>query len=86
MNTIKTVLTTTILALFLANCVQLDLIVNCKTVGPNKNIRGNKEAPDKYWSVTIANQDTYKSSISTTFMMVLTRKTKKSLYNMIDWY
>jgi hypothetical protein len=30
MNTIKTVLTTTILALFLANCVQLDCIVNCK--------------------------------------------------------
>ena len=79
MNTIKTVLTTTILTLFLANCVQLDFIVNCKTVGPNKNIKENKEAPDKSWSVTIANQDTYKSSISTTSMMVLTRKTKKSL-------
>jgi hypothetical protein len=129
MNTIKTVLTTTILTLFLANCVQLDFIVNCKTVGQNKNIkenkdlvfytfsrrylgnlcgttdhnchniplfvsksklccrthrginiRENKEAPDKQsWSVTIANQDTYKSSISTTSMMVLTRKTKKSL-------
>ena len=47
MNTIKTVLTTTILTLFLANCVQLDFIVNCKTVGPNKNIKENKEAPDK---------------------------------------
>jgi hypothetical protein len=44
MNTIKTVLTTTILTLFLANCVQLDFIVNCKTVGPNKNIKENKEA------------------------------------------
>jgi hypothetical protein len=55
MNTIKTVLTTTILTLFLANCVQLDFIVNCKTVGPNKNIKENKEAPDKSWSVTIAN-------------------------------
>jgi PBP1b-binding outer membrane lipoprotein LpoB len=75
MNTIKTVLTTIILALFLANCVQLDFIVNCKTVGQNKNIKENKEAPDKSWSVTIANQDTYKSSISTTSMMVLTRKT-----------
>ena len=86
MNTIKTVLTTTILTQILANCVQLDFIVNCKTVGPNKNIKENKEAPDKSWSVPIANQDTYKSSISTTFMMVLTRKTKKLLYNMIDWY
>ena len=55
MNTIKTVLTTTILTLFLTNCVQLDFIVNCKTVGPNKNIKENKEAPDKSWSVTIAN-------------------------------
>ena len=60
MNTIKTVLTTTILTLFLSNCVQLDFIVNCKTVGQNKNIKENKEAPDKSWSVTIANQDTYK--------------------------
>jgi hypothetical protein len=50
----------------------LDFIVNCKTVGQNKNIKENKEAPDKSWSVTIANQDTYKSSISTTSMMVLT--------------
>ena len=81
MNTIKTVLTTIILALFLANCVQLDFIVNCKTVGQNKNIKENKEAPDKSWSVTIANQDTYKSSISTTSMMVLTRKTKTIKYD-----
>ena len=58
MNTIKTVLTTIILALFLANCVQLLFIVNCKTVGQNKNIKENNEAPDKSWSVTIANQDT----------------------------
>jgi hypothetical protein len=42
-------------------CIQLDVIVNCKTVGQNKNIKENKEAPDKSWSVTIANQDTYKS-------------------------
>jgi hypothetical protein len=81
MNTIKTVLTITILTLFLANCVQLDFIVNCKTVGPNKNIKENKEAPDKSWSVTIANQDTYKSSISTTSMMVPTRKTKTIKYD-----
>jgi hypothetical protein len=81
MNTIKTVLTTTILTLFLANCVQLDFIVNCKTVGQNKNIKENKEAPDKSWSVTIANQDTYKSSISTTSMMVLTKKTKTIKYD-----
>ena len=81
MNTIKTVLTTTILTQFLANCVQLDFIVNCKTVGQNKNIKENKETPDKSWSVTIANQDTYKSSISTTSMMVLTRKTKTIKYD-----
>jgi preprotein translocase subunit SecG len=51
LSTIKTVLTTIILALFLANCVQLDFIVNCKTVGQNKNIKENKEAPDKSWSM-----------------------------------
>jgi hypothetical protein len=28
-------------------------------VHQNKNIKENKEAPDKSWSVTIANQDTY---------------------------
>jgi hypothetical protein len=50
-----------------SNCVQLDFIVNCKTVGQNKNIKENKEAPDKSWSVTIANQDTYKSSQHTAF-------------------
>jgi hypothetical protein len=32
--------------------VQLDFIVSCKTVGSNKNIKENKEAPDKSWSVT----------------------------------
>jgi hypothetical protein len=55
-TTYRFLLTTTILALFLANCVQLDFIVNCKTVGQNKNIKENKEAPDKSWSVTIANR------------------------------
>jgi hypothetical protein len=63
MNTIITVLTSTILTLLLANCVQLDFIVNCKTVGSNKNIKENIEAPDKSWSVTIANQDTYELSL-----------------------
>jgi preprotein translocase subunit SecG len=38
-----------LITLFLANCVQLDFIVNCKTVGQNKNIKENKEAPDKSW-------------------------------------
>jgi hypothetical protein len=55
--------------------------VNCKTVSQNKNIKENKEAPDKSWSVTIANQDTHKSSISTTSMMVLTRKIKTIKYD-----
>ncbi|CAC5389046.1 unnamed protein product [Mytilus coruscus] len=58
MNTVKIVLTTTILTLFLSNCVKLDLIVNCKTVSSNRNIKENKEAPDKSWSITISNQKT----------------------------
>ncbi|CAC5398665.1 unnamed protein product [Mytilus coruscus] len=81
MNTVKTVLTTTILTLFLANCVKLDLIVNCKTVNSNRNIKENKEAPDKSWSVTISNQETFKSNIYTTSMIVITRKTKTIKYD-----
>jgi hypothetical protein len=56
---------TTYRFLFPSASFELDCIVNCKIVGQNKNIKENKEAPDKSWSVTIANQDTYKSSIST---------------------